>query len=293
MRKLSFFIPVILLFSACEKDISVDLPVEAPQLVVEGTFENGMYPQVILTHSLNYFSSITPDILAKAFVHNAAVTVTDAGNNVMTLKERVIDSANTKFYVYGPDFTGGSARFTGKVPGTYTLRINADNKAYESVTTIPSRGMRLDSIWWTLVQVDDSTKARLWVKITDAPAFGNYGRYFTRRNREPFLPGRNSVVDDQLVNGTTFEIPVDAGVDKNKKPDVSTDAFFELGDTVTLKFCNIDKATWDFWRTLDFAYNSNGNPFSSPTKILGNVSGGALGYWGGYTVSYKTIIISR
>lgn len=292
MRKLLFFIPVILLFSACEKDISVDLPAQEPQLVVEGKIENGDYPIVILTHSLNYFSQIDPEVLSKAFVHNAAVTISD-GNNLMTLREQVIDSGNTKFYVYGPDFTGVSTRFIGKVPGTYTLRINTDNKAYESVTTIPSRGMKLDSLWWTLVQVDDTTKARLWVKITDAPEFGNYGRYFTRRNSEPFLPGRTSVLDDQLVNGTTFEIPVDAGVDKNKKQNQTSDAFFELGDTVTLKFCNIDKATWDFWRTLDFAFNSNGNPFSSPTKILGNVSGGALGYWGGYTVAYKTIIITR
>lgn len=292
MRKLLFLIPVILFFSACEKDISVDLPVQEPQLVVEGKIENGNYPMVILTHSLNYFSQIDPEVLSKAFVHNATVTISD-GNNLMTLREQVIDSGNIKFYVYGPDFTSVNTRFIGKVPGTYTLRINADNKAYESVTTIPLRGMKLDSLWWTLVQVDDSTKARLWVQITDAPEFGNYGRYFTKRNSEPFLPGRTSVLDDQLVNGTTFEIPVDAGIDKNKKQDQTSDAFFELGDTVTLKFCNIDKATWDFWRTLDFAFNSNGNPFSSPTKILGNVSGGALGYWGGYTVAYKTIIITR
>lgn len=291
MRIPLFLILVTLLFAACEKDVSVNLPQQEPQLVVEGRFENGSYPLVILTHSLNYFSQIDPAVLTNAFVHNATVTVSD-GSKTMTLKERVIDTGNMKFFVYLPDLTQPANNFTGNVPGTYTLHINADNKAYESVTTIPPRGMQLDSIWWTLVTVDDSTKARLWVKITDAPAFGNYGRYFTKRNSEPYLPGLNSVVDDQLVNGTTFEIPVDAGVNKNLNPDDRPDEFFEPGDTVTLKFCNIDKATWDFWRTLDFAYSSNGNPFSSPTKILGNVPG-ALGYWGGYTVTYKTIIISR
>lgn len=291
MRNMLFFTLVVLLFSACEKNISVNLPSQGPQLVVEGKFENGLYPEVILTHSLSYFSEIDPATLLNAFVHNAQVTVSD-GSHTMTLIEEVIDSGNTKFFVYRPD-RRLTTNFTGKASGTYTLHINADNKAYESVTTIPPRGLMLDSIWWSLaILEDDSTMARLWVRVTDSPAFGNYGRYFTRRNNEPFLPGLNSVVDDQLVNGTTFEIPVDAGVNKNKRLDLTTYAFFNLGDTVTMKFCNIDKATWDFWRTLDFAYNSNGNPFSSPTKILGNVPG-ALGYWGGYSVTYKTIIISK
>ncbi|MBS0027423.1 DUF4249 domain-containing protein [Chitinophaga sp. 22321] len=292
MRNMLFLSLVALLFSACEKNINVDLPAQGAQLVVEGRFEDGAYPVVILTRSLSYFAAIDQATLQKSFVHNATVTVSN-GSQTMKLTERSIDTAGNKFFIYVPDLSQPANNFTGKVSGTYTLRINADNKAYESVTTIPTRGLQLDSIWWSMVKLDnDSQMARLWVRVTDSPAPGNYGRYFTAVNNEPFLPGLNSVVDDQLVNGTTFEIPVDAGVNKNQRLDLDTYAFFHLGDTVTMKFCNIDKATWDFWRTLDFAYNSNGNPFSSPTKILGNVPG-ALGYWGGYAVTYKTIIISK
>ncbi|MGO4288068.1 DUF4249 domain-containing protein [Chitinophaga sp. RAB17] len=292
MRNTLFLILVTLIFSACEKDISVNLPGKEPQLVVEGRFENGNYPIVILTHSLNYFAAIDQATLQNSFVHNAVVTVTD-GTKTMNLVEQSIDTGGMKLFAYIPDVSQPANNFTGKVAGTYTLNINADNKAYKSVTTIPTPGLKLDSIWWSLVKLDnDSSMARLWVRVTDSPIFGNYGRYFTSRNNEPFLPGLTSIVNDQLVNGTTFEIPVDAGVNKNERLDLATYAFFNLGDTVTMKFCNIDKATWDFWRTVDFAYNSNGNPFSSPTKILGNVPG-ALGYWGGYTVTYKTIIISK
>jgi hypothetical protein len=282
---------IITVFSACEKDISVQLPQQYPQLVVEGRIESGMYPQVILTRSLNYFSKIDPEVLTNAFVHNAVVTVSD-GRKTMNLKEVAVDSGNVRFFIYTADRRSGPGNFTGKVSGTYTLHIDADNKTYQSVTTIPQRGLRLDSIWWALVRPDDDTlRARLWVKITDVPAFGNYARYFTRTNRQPYFPGLNSVMDDQLVNGTTFETPVDAGVNKNEKPPAYY-SLFNLGDTITLKFCNIDKATWDFWRTVDFAFNSNGNPFSTPTRILGNVPG-ALGYWGGYATTYKSIIISK
>lgn len=292
MRITPFFILVALIFSACEKDINIHPPSHEQQLVVEGRFENGLFPAVVLTHSLNYFSQVDTDVLLNTFVHNAVVTVSN-GNKTMTLKERSISTGQGKLFAYVPDNSQPANNFKGEVGGKYTLRINADNKAYESVTTIPPNGLVLDSLWWALVKLDnDSNMARLWVRVKDSPAMGNYGRYFTKRNSEPFLPGLNSVVDDQLVNGTTFEIPVDAGVNKNERLDLDTYAFFNIGDTVTMKFCNIDKATWDFWRTLDFAFNSNGNPFSSPTKILGNVPG-ALGYWGGYTVTYKTIIISR
>ena len=74
--------------------------------------------------------------------------------------------------------------------------------------------------------------------------------------------------------------------------DIDDYGFFDKGDTVTLKFCNIDHSTYDIWRTADFAYSSAGNPFASPTRTLGNVKG-ALGYWGGYSITYRTIIIPK
>jgi hypothetical protein len=43
---------------------------------------------------------------------------------------------------------------------------------------------------------------------------------------------------------------------------------------------------------MEFSYQSIGNPFSSPTKVLGNVKG-ALGYFGGYAVQYKSLVIPK
>ena len=60
-----------------------------------------------------------------------------------------------------------------------------------------------------------------------------------------------------------------------------------------LKVCNIDKATFDFWRTMEFSYASVGNPFSTPTKVLGNISGNALGYFGGFAAQFRTLIIPK
>ena len=56
---------------------------------------------------------------------------------------------------------------------------------------------------------------------------------------------------------------------------------------------NITKSTFDFWNTFEFSYQSVGNPFSSPTKVLSNITNGALGYFGGYAAQFKTIIIPK
>ena len=44
---------------------------------------------------------------------------------------------------------------------------------------------------------------------------------------------------------------------------------------------------------MEYSYQSIGNPFSSPTKVLGNISNNALGYFGGYAAQYDTIIIPK
>jgi hypothetical protein len=60
---------------------------------------------------------------------------------------------------------------------------------------------------------------------------------------------------------------------------------------VQLKLSNIDKATYDFWRTIEYSYATVGDPFSTPTKVLTNIKGNALGYFGGYASQYRSIII--
>jgi hypothetical protein len=100
-------------------------------------------------------------------------------------------------------------------------------------------------------------------------------------------------LDDQVVDGTTYDVDVDKGVNRNEDFNRDDYPFFARGDSVVLKFSNIDKTTYDFWRTMEYNYQSIGNPFSSPTKVIGNISNNALGYFGGYATEYKSIIIPK
>src|SRR5690242_13595943 len=79
MRKCIGLVTAILglVFASCEKTISFKPNDSAPVVVIEATIENDKPPVVILSHSLNYFNEITPDLLASSFVRNAEVTVSN------------------------------------------------------------------------------------------------------------------------------------------------------------------------------------------------------------------------
>jgi hypothetical protein len=135
---------ILLIFSSCEKNISIKLKSSSTDLVVDASIENGSYPQVYLSNSLSYFSKINPQVLASSFVHNASMTIS---------------------------------------------------------------------------------------------------------------------------NGSISKVDV--------------------------KLSNIDKATYDFWRTMEYNYQSIGNPFSSPVQVISNISNGALGYFGGYGSQYTQLSIPQ
>ena len=211
------------------------------------------------------------------------------------LKEYTIaDTSGYNLYYYSLDSANLATAFVGEFNKKYQLKIVTGGVEYNAETTLPAMSKTIDSLWWKPAPGNpDTNKVVLMSKVTDPPGFGNYIRFFTRDNRTPeFHPGFASVFDDQIVDGTTYSIEVERGVNRNEEFDPMDYSFFRKGDTVTVKFTNIDKATFDFWRTMEFSYQSIGNPFASPTKVLGNVKG-ALGYFGGYAVQYKSLIIPK
>jgi len=292
-KAIYFFCLTLVFLSSCEKNVSFKLADTQPKLVVEASIENGQAPTVVLSNSLDYFSEISPQILQQSFVHGADVSVS---NGVLThkLKEYSFDQNGYTFFYYSIDSSNLVTAFPGELNTSYSLKINSQGKEYTAVTTIPRVTKIIDSVFWKKASdfLPDSVVA-LMVKATDPPGYGDYVRYYTKDNSEPFYPGINSVFDDQIVDGTTYTLQVDRGYPRNLGMTEDNLVYFNKGDTVTFKLCNIDKATFDFWRTMEFSYASVGNPFSSPTKVLSNINGNALGYFAGYAAQYHTIIIPK
>ncbi|MGZ5222416.1 MAG: DUF4249 domain-containing protein [Chitinophagaceae bacterium] len=285
---------VCLVCWGCEKKIDLELDDQEPLLVVEATIENGLPPYVILTRSTGYFSEITPAILVQGFVRNADVYVSN-GTLTHKLREYAVPLApGISAYYYTIDSSNLATAFTGLLDQQYSLRIVTGGKEYSATTTIPAIRKQIDSVWWKPAPAtDDTTKAIVMVKVTDPQGFGDYVRYFTKINLGPFLPPASSVFDDLFIDGTSYEVQVQPGIDRNLVSDSIEYNFFTRGDTVQLKLSDIDKQSFDFWRTWESAYFSIGNPFSTPTRILGNVSNGALGYFAGYANQYRSLVIPQ
>ena len=286
-----FFFIFLFTVYGCEKAVSFHLNETTPKLVVEATIENDQPPLVILSKTVGYFSEINFTILQGSFVHNAEIYISN-GTLTHKLKEYTVSvGGGYFFYYYSIDSSNLSTAFKGQLGHSYSLRIVSEALEYTAATTIPRITKHIDSIYWKPAPPgNDSNEVAVMVKATDPPGYGDYIRYFTRINSEPFYAGINSVFDDQIIDGTTYTVELERGWDRNTDPHDRT-VFFTKGDTVTLKLCNIDKATFDFWRTMEYSYANLGNPFSSPIKVISNIHGNALGYFGGYAAQFKTIII--
>ena len=87
-----------MVFTSCEKGITFNLNNTTPSVVVEATIENDQPPVVILSTSFDYFSNISPEILANSFVHNAVIKISN-GTTTHQLKEYSYSTpANIKVY---------------------------------------------------------------------------------------------------------------------------------------------------------------------------------------------------
>lgn len=287
------FLCLAVLFASCEKDVELHTDKQEPKLVVEAQIESTQSPVVVLSNSLDYFSTVDAATLNNTYVHNAKVTIT-AGTKVYPLTEFAVQlPGGFYFYYYGISVTTSTPLF-GEYGKKYDLQIETGGKVYNASTTIPLLAKKIDSLWWKPAPNNsDTSKVVLMARVTDPPGYGNYIRYYTKVGQQDFFPGRNSVYDDQIIDGVTYDIQVDKGYNKNEKPTREEAGYFKRGDTITVRHSNIDKATYDFWRTWEFSYQSVGNPFSTPGKVLGNISNGGLGSFCGYASQYKTLIIPK
>ena len=298
----------IIVFTNCEKNITVDLPSPVDKIVVEGSIEVGRAPFVVLNRNYPYFGEFNPAQYGQGFVRNAVVKVSD-GTNTVTLQEicfseltqeqkellagqigGIPDSlpAGFDYCIYTLLFPSMVGQF-GKV---YTLDITTtDNKQLHAITTIPN-AVPLDSIWIEPSPNPDYADSlrRLWVQFKDPDTLGNYYRYSTGRNSEPLYPIQQ--FDDLVVNGKEFYFPMNRGEAAGAEFDINTFGYYTLGDTAHIQWVTIDNATYNFWNSLDFSQNSTG-PFGSVVKVKYNIDGG-IGIWAGYGISTEqTVIISN
>jgi hypothetical protein len=278
------FICFILLIPAllsCEDELNLEPGQYAPKLVVDGWIDANEYPVVVLTRSAAYFSTIDSVILRSMVATRAKVSVSDGSRTeILTLKK------NDQYY---PPYIYQGTELRGEAGKTYQLTIETEGQTYTARTTIPP-AVRFDSLWFALAPGKDSL-GYVYGRFTDDATTENYYRVFTRRHKtdSKYVPVYLSAIGDQFFNGQTVTFSLLRGPETMS--DTRDDMYFHLGDTVRVKFSAIDRAHFDFWRTLERELYVTGNPFASTgNQVYSNISGNALGNWGGYNSTVHQVI---
>jgi hypothetical protein len=266
MRALFLFIAVILLLPGCEKDITLDLPVPEKKIVVEGYIEPGFPPVIGLSRNASLYSPTDTATISAHAVKGAIVEISD-GSRTYALTE--ITYRGITVYT--------TPLLKGEFNKTYTLKITVDG----------------DTAYFKRRQAGDSY-GQLSCRLSDPPAPGNYYKYFAKRlgKDRDFAGNYSTVFDDRLVNGKSFDFILRRGFSRNPDEEEEKNELgghYKVGDTIVLKWCTVDKALFDFWRTLERSSNSADNPFTTPITVKTNIKGG-LGYWGWLGATYDTII---
>lgn len=280
----------LLFFSSCEKEIQVDLPEYQSKLVIEGTIELGLPGMVTITRSTDYFARYDSATLARLFVNNAQVFLTDNFGNQDTLVFGIDPTQPIPFVYKG-------SNILGQTGGVYTLRVLLDNKEYMATTTILPT-VPVDTMYF-VVQSQETGAGIIRLKFTDPAGVPNYYRVFSKvlGVDKTFNPVRGGATfDDKLIDGISSNGDLYRGRGSNLIQDTSQgeerlkSMYYQPGDTVVVKWCSIDYTSYRFWYSAEMEINSGGNPFMTPAPIISNIPN-ALGAWCGYGTYLDTLVI--
>lgn len=319
-----FFISIIALLinTSCTKEIQGDLPDPSIKLVVDGSIENGVPPILTLTRTSKVFGDLNINDIGSFFVRNATVWVKDLTNGDSTqlveyclqdlpfpdsVKAEVLrnlgilafdSNAVPNVCIYAvPDIVNyllnGTATFVGKEEHEYALLIKSGATTITGTTTIPKvRPINFLSIRPHASPTND-TLVNVIVNFTVPNTTGNFIRYWTKRNKQPFFPPLSqSVYDDKLFLGLTIDLPLERGQQREGGEGDSreTYGYFWKGDTVELKWASIDAKTYNFFRTLE--NDGSGNPLANQVRVLSTIEGG-IGSFVGYGTHYSKIVVPK
>jgi len=258
------------------------LPITESKIVVEGHIEPGLPPYVILTRNLPYFTYTNVTALENLFVHDADIKIFD-GEKYYQLVEYCSDTVPDSLLTYAALYLGvkienltehnfciysidnNETDYTnfllGDIGKFYDLIIETDGRTYSSATEIPTP-IPLDSIWYLPHPTNDSL-FELWGRLTEPVGVGDNYRVFVQRvgKDDFFIPTKGALFDDKLVDGKSFNIWFRRG-SRPGTPDKDI-GYFAIGDSIAVKWCTLDRAHYEFWRTVQIEIDNIGNPIAA------------------------------
>ncbi len=308
MRIYKYILIVFFLIVSCTQEIEITLPNSGADLVVNGYIEKGEPVKILLTRSLPYFDPINDEQVIGSYINDAIITITNSVGESEILSNN-IGLTDTWYYNY----SGNS--ILGEEEMTYRLEITKGDTFLTAKTTIPKLApVTIDSLRF-LYRADDSAYCYMLGHLFEPDSIGNCYRIFSKtkpiwgsnfdNNKDGYDDLYMSMLDqdgnynDEYTNGWEFSFPMYKGrgfwqewgqqeIDNNTNDNIdgssgATTGFWNVGDSVILKWSSVDRQSWDFWASLQ--YNNPAGPFGSPADVNSNINGG-LGVFAGSSSQY-------
>ena len=280
---------IAILLTACEKEITVDLPISTPQYVVEASI-NQIFPSlnyVFISKSVDYFNpDLTMRGVSGATVYITEGTITGTDTLFTGTKTLLKDLSSTPGFdtlfkgLSGIYFNGN---LLGKVNTAYLLEILLpDGKVIKGKTYIP-KVVQIDTVTYEIRNQSYNHKGKrdafITLYYTDPPEQNNY-RMAIYTSSDSLMLGwgtsdRLRTFDDQFLNGEPRILNFNNS--------------YSEGDTVNIYFNSIGRKEFLFWQSFSAAAN-NGGPFATPVQVKSNITG-AIGSFTGFGCSYRQVIL--
>lgn len=256
MNKTAIYLFVLLGLTSCIETVQLDLRSIDPQIVIEGKMtDDSTQNEVKITLSQDFqqkneFPPIT----------TASVLVTD----ITTGESENLQQPSPGVYRI--------QNLKGISGHTYKMVVDYNGQTYEGQSSMPQK-VAFESLKYQTVSRFD-TKTKMVVVYNDPKEQVNYYRWATIGN-DGIRSRAYFVRSDIFNNGNYIEQVIDSGIDIN------------TNDKITVEMQCIDKATFDYFLTLAKQQGQGPNSGAVGSNPSSNISGGALGYFGAYTIEKK------
>lgn len=309
LKKTVLFVLLLILNASCTKEVNVEIPGYAEQLVVDGRIETGSFPIVLLSKSQNVYAPTDLEAYLNSFVSDAQVDVSNGSTSVnlsllpvsslpleskKMLAEMLKLNLNELQLLPIQVYSTTDASLIGEVGMTYTLDITYQGRNYSGSTSLLAP-VALNNLFWKADE-SNSEYGYSWANLTDPANEYNAYKWEAKRinltSSGEYLDDlfkRAGYFDDHFFNGLTFEFSVENPL--KRKDSTHLEAFkryYRLGDTVVIKLSRLDNAVFNFFDKKSAQLENGGNPFATPVNIPSNISG-AFGIWAGISPWYDTL----
>jgi Domain of unknown function (DUF4249) len=257
----NYMLFVLIIFSSCQKIVTLKLNNAAPQTVIQGEITDAPGPYTItINQTVDFYSDNT-------FPPVSGATVKISDNTGVTDSLTEISPG-----VYSTHI------LTGKQGNTYSLTVLAQNVQYAAVSTMPPQ-VPLDSVTIQSQGGFGQQSINVVVNFQDPAGETNYYQFIESINGQSFV-NNNFVFDDRLSDGKY--------ISRTLRTDSS---YIQKADLVEVKMYSVDENTYNYFLQLRQSSGRGAfNSTASPANPTSNISGGALGYFSAHTTQSKSVI---